>query len=479
MAQRAAKKAAKQASKTTEPDANKLSKAERQAEFSAQKAAKDAKRKATGAAADGASSLAGTTGAAAAAATSSASSSLSTSQTDLATAASASDTPVQTSSKRHAPAVTMQYDVASSRKKADKARIVSREARAKCMPLFSHLPQYEQITSLSLNVGFAVPATHPVVVQLGLRLASGDVTGANRCAIALLHALQQLVRDYTPPARGTMAHDFESHLKPHLQFLIDCRPLTVSMANAIKYFKVQISETRGMELNDARHSLIETTENFITERIVLADKVISQYAARKIANDDVVMTFSMSDVIEQTFLQAKANGTSFRVVVVDTPLSEGLELVRRLVRHQIECDYVLLTGASYKMAEVTKVLLGADAMMSNGALLAHAGTASVALLAKACHVPTLVVCETYKFCERVQLDSITSNELLDPKVLLTRTDASSPLRAWRDNANLQLLALRFDLTPIDLIDAVVTEVGLIPPTSVPVIVREFRKEALQ
>jgi translation initiation factor eIF-2B subunit delta len=284
------------------------------------------------------------------------------------------------------------------------------------------------------------------------------------------------VRDYTPPARGTLAHDFETHLKPHLQFLIDCRPLTVSMANAIKYFKVQISLTLGKELNDARLSLVDTTEAYIHERIVLADKLISQNAAKKIADGDVVMTYSLSDVTEQTFAQAQSNGTKFRVVVVDGPYGHGFDLVRRIVRRGIECDYVLLSGASYKMTEVTKVILGADAMMSNGALLANAGTASIALLAKAFHVPVLVVCETYKFCERVQLDSITSNELLDPEALLQRTPASSPLRGWRDNPNLKLLALRYDITPIDLIDVVVTEVGLVPPTSVPVIVREFRRE---
>jgi translation initiation factor eIF-2B subunit delta len=42
--------------------------------------------------------------------------------------------------------------------------------------------------------------------------------------------------------------------------------------------------------------------------------------------------------------------------------------------------------------------------------------------------------------------------------------------------DLTLLALRYDITPIIFINAVATEVGLIPPTSVPVVVREFRRE---
>ena len=45
----------------------------------------------------------------------------------------------------------------------------------------------------------------------------------------------------------------------------------------------------------------------------------------------------------------------------------------------------------------------------------------------------MVCCETYKFHERVQLDSITSNELGDPDALVDvpfRPEASA-LRDWR------------------------------------------------
>ena len=55
--------------------------------------------------------------------------------------------------------------------------------------------------------------------------------------------------------------------------------------------------------------------------------------------------------------------------------------------------------------------------------------------------PVLVACETYKFAERVQLDSITSNELGDPDAL-----ASVPLRPeltslqdWRSEPRLGAL----------------------------------------
>jgi translation initiation factor eIF-2B subunit delta len=43
-------------------------------------------------------------------------------------------------------------------------------------------------------------------------------------------------------------------------------------------------------------------------------------------------------------------------------------------------------------------------------------------------------------------------------------------------ASLNLLNLRYDLTPMKYVTLVITEVGMIPPTSVPVLIRESRKD---
>lgn len=61
--------------------------------------------------------------------------------------------------------------------------------------------------------------------------------------------------------------------------------------------------------------------------------------------------------------------------------------------------------------KVTKVLLGAHALLANGYVMSRAGSSQIALLAKAYNVPVLVCCETHKFSERVQTDSFVYNEL--------------------------------------------------------------------
>jgi translation initiation factor 2B subunit (eIF-2B alpha/beta/delta family) len=47
------------------------------------------------------------------------------------------------------------------------------------------------------------------------------------------------------------------------------------------------------------------------------------------------------------------------------------------------------------------------------------------------------------------------------------------LEKWREIPTLKLLNLIYDVTPSEFITMVITEVGMVPPTSVPVILREY------
>ena len=62
-------------------------------------------------------------------------------------------------------------------------------------------------------------------------------------------------------------------------------------------------------------------------------------------------------------------------------------------------------------SQVSKVFLGAHALLANGYVKSRVGSSMVAMMAQASNVPVLVCCETYKFYDRVQTDSFVSNEL--------------------------------------------------------------------
>lgn len=146
--------------------------------------------------------------------------------------------------------------------------------------------------------------------------------------------------------------------------------------------------------------------------------------------------------------------------------------------------YTLLNSLSYvMMREVTKVFLGAECLMGDGSVLGRVGTASVALTAQSYNIPVLFCCESYKICNRVQLESITTNELGDPNDFLRNNrgsgkgeDVLTTLTDWKEIDNLKLLNLKYDLTPSEFVSGIITEMGILPATSVMVLLREMSQQ---
>lgn len=246
-----------------------------------------------------------------------------------------------------------------------------------------------------------------------------------------------------------------------------------------------------------------------------------------------LLSISSSSLVNHILCEAFEKNKKFRVIVVDSrPRLEGREALRRLVQKGIRCTYVLISAVSYILPEarikrhfflvfitvreylahnvsttqVSKVFLGAHALLANGYVMSRVGTSQIALVAKAFNVPVLVCCETYKFCERVQTDSFVSNELgmkikMSPRVVLFCVDGfhfvfiwnkfsmcvnflsddpddlivsragKTHLERWQDVSSLGLLNLAYDVTPPDFVDLVITDLGMIPCTSVPVVLR--------
>ena len=245
------------------------------------------------------------------------------------------------------------------------------------------------------------------------------------------------------------------------------------MGNAIRWLKLQISDVDpDTPESKAKADLCNAIDNFITERITVADQVIATSAAEKIQDGDVILTFAKSNVIQQTLVDAHRRGKKFRVIIVDSrPLFEGKHLARALADLDLEVQYSLTHAIGHAIKDATKVLLGAHAMMSNGRLYSRVGTAIVAMMAKESDVPVIVCCESIKFTDRVALDSIVTNEVAPPDELLIQGESATPLTAWRDSPNLQLLNLMYDVTPAEYISMVITEYGSLPPSSVPVVHR--------
>ncbi|CED85441.1 Translation initiation factor 2B, delta subunit (eIF-2Bdelta/GCD2) [Phaffia rhodozyma] len=341
--------------------------------------------------------------------------------------------------------------------------------------IVSHLPGPKPSGSVAATLKGDV---HPAVIRLGLMLKEGKIRGANARLVAGLEALKQVILSYTTPPSTTLPRDLTTHLSPQIAHLTQARAMPVGLGNAIRWLKYEISTIDIDEAEaDSKDLLTRKIDQYIRERVTLADEMIVQFAQEKIRHGDVVLTYARSSVVEKVLIRAnkemKKRGEGFSVIVVDSrPLLEGKNLLRTLLNHQIPTTYALLSSLPSVLPRANLVLLGTNALLSNGALYSRAGTASVAMMAKSEAVPVVVCCETYKFGERIQLDAVVANEMGDPLALL-QIPSTHPLKSSltidKLDSSVQLTHLLYDLTPPDYITAVCSEYGMIPSSSVPTV----------
>ncbi|KAL1681344.1 hypothetical protein EV122DRAFT_261148 [Schizophyllum commune] len=300
---------------------------------------------------------------------------------------------------------------------------------------------------------------HPAIIRLGLLFSEFKISGANARCIATLTAFKAVIQDYHTPAHNTLSRHLMTHLSPQITHLVSARPMSVTMGNAIRQLKLEISGSDiDLPEQDAKDALCARIDDYIRERIITADEVIEDIAGKKIKDGDVILVYARSSVVEKVLLHAHEEGKKFSVVVVDSrPLLEGKFLLRTLTAAGIQCTYTLLPALPSVLTEASMVLLGAHSLHSNGAVYSRAGTAMVAMLAKQYGIPVVVCCETYKFSEGLMLDGFGKNELAPPKFSQSATGTT---------ATLEVLEPLYDLTPPTCVTAVVTEVGLIPPSSI-------------
>lgn len=101
-----------------------------------------------------------------------------------------------------------------------------------------------------------------------------------------------------------------THLSPQINHLVSARPMAVSMGNAIRQMKLEISNSdidmpeqdvgymliyvmkASLMTSQAKDLLCSHIDDYIRDRIIIADQVIQDTAASKIADGDVILTYA-------------------------------------------------------------------------------------------------------------------------------------------------------------------------------------------
>ncbi|KAL2886277.1 putative translation initiation factor eIF-2B subunit delta [Ceratocystis lukuohia] len=326
--------------------------------------------------------------------------------------------------------------------------VPDKEAKKPTIPdCFSHLSMAKRIQSTQADKD-----VHPSVLVLGQKMSSFALSDSIQRLEATLLALRQVIESYSAPQGTSMSRHLTPHvLNPQIEYLAACRPLCFAMGNAIRRIKVVITK---IEIDtpeaEAKQMLFEVIDSMLHERIIIADNVIAHNSANLIKDGDVVMTYASHRLVEISLKLARANGRQFRAVIIDDPFQlDGLTLAKRLKADGIHVTYYSdLSGLRAGLEDATIVMVGAEAMFSNGAMYARSGTADLAIATKTFGTRLYALNQSINFTDRMALDSLTYNEI-DPD--LNRETG---------------IRLLFDTTRPEYIGSLITDYGETPLSTV-------------
>ncbi len=283
------------------------------------------------------------------------------------------------------------------------------------------------------------------------KIRSLEVQGARNVAIAAVKAIEAM-------AHGTKAKNRESFVKELSEaktVLFAARETEPLMRNAVKWIinRVEDSDERGVE---ALGALVSSSSRSFQKKLEASIENIAEIGSRRIRDGMVIFTHCHSSTSSHLLGKAREAGKTFEVICTETrPALQGRITAREMVELGIKTTMIVDSAARSFMNVADMVIVGADALTSEGNIINKIGTSNIALLAYEARKPFYVVSELLKF---------------DPNTLCgdyEKIEERSPLEVWTEAPeNLIIRNPAFDITRRDYIHGVICEEGVISPHSI-------------
>jgi ribose 1,5-bisphosphate isomerase len=288
------------------------------------------------------------------------------------------------------------------------------------------------------------------VIKAAEMIRSMKIRGAARIA----RFAAETLRDF-----ASRTSDFDNEIKKAAEILLNTRPTAVSLYNAINYVMSYSGET----VEERRKNLIERAEEFI-KWVETAQEKIGEIGEKRIKDGYTILTHCNSSSALAIIKRAHENGKRIEVFATESrPRWQGHITARELREKGINVTLIVDSAVRYFINDVDCVIVGADTITANGALINKIGTSQIALAAKEARVPFMVAAETYKFSPKT---------LTGELVVIEERDASEVAPKDLLDMGVKVRNPAFDVTPRDYIDVIITEIGAIPPEMAYVVIRE-------
>lgn len=287
--------------------------------------------------------------------------------------------------------------------------------------------------------------------QVAKKISKLKIQGARNVAIAAIEALVKLSRASKTKEKSV----FLNELLAGQALLFNSRETEPLMRNAIRWIISQVQESEEKKVLELSKIVDKSAKEFLGN-LEISKKNIARIGKKRIRKNSVILTHCHSSTVTNIFIKAKKEGKKFEIFCTETrPKFQGRITAQELIENEIKTTLIVDSAVRSIIKEIDFVVVGADAITSEGNVINKIGTSAIALIAKEARKPFYVVSELLKF---------------DPETVCgdyEKIEERNPYEIWRNPP--EKLVIRnpaFDVTRRDFIHGIICEKGIIPPHSI-------------
>ncbi|MBU1125786.1 MAG: S-methyl-5-thioribose-1-phosphate isomerase [Candidatus Omnitrophica bacterium] len=254
-----------------------------------------------------------------------------------------------------------------------------------------------------------------------------------------------------------------------IRYIGSSRPTAYNLFWGLARIRAVIKKNRSMAIPEIKKEILEEARHIIEED-QRSCRSIGAYGASLITRNDAILTVCNAGMLATidygtalgVFYSAHAQGKRFKVFACETrPLLQGARLTTwELKKHGIDVTLLCDSMAAYLMRQgkIKKVITGADRIARNADAANKIGTYSLAVLSHYHKIPFYVAAPVSTFDPHIATGKEIIIEERDPEEV-TSLYFKKPVAA----AGVKVCNPAFDVTPHELITAIITDKGIIRP----------------
>jgi len=290
-----------------------------------------------------------------------------------------------------------------------------------------------------------------------------EIRGAPAIGVAAALALAAAAHNY----QGSSLEELRGLLERALERLARTRPTAFNLFWALNKIRSACIEAGAKSVDELRSCVIREALN-IRDSDIAANMAMGRHGSELIEDGDTILTHCNAGALATAgfgtalgvIRAAWYSGKRIRVIATETrPVLQGARLtVWELKREGIPVTLITDNMVGYVMSKgmVNKVVVGADRILATGHVVNKIGTYMIALCAKRHNIPFYVAAPTSTIDLHTPVDRVVIENRPPEEVkyvmgkLITVEDV-------------EVLNPAFDITPPELVTAIITEKGVIYP----------------